>query len=209
MPRLLQGLLLTLAALCVVSCDSEPVSQEPLDFAAEPTDELETMVQETPSDFTFGFLEDNVLLRLRSDRDWEGSLVLAGFQIANGDVVDRLTTAPVQTSDDELAGGLLTEDVFSASGAGWSTAKTAWEIDFNVIDEEWGGRRTRKAQPRGLWIPDQSWMPSEVEQAVMANTDLAPDETLYVLYVRLEDQSTETEQTTRPFGVILPQTDGS
>src|SRR6056297_1406673 len=98
------------------SCDD--TSQDPetevetLEFVIEPSDDLSFIVEDAPSDFTWEFYNNNIEVNLVPGSMWSGEIVLSSFQVENGEVVNRATSEPVETSASELADGLLTEELF-------------------------------------------------------------------------------------------------
>ena len=188
-------LLLTIVPLVFLSCDTgtdAESDQEPLEFQTAPSDELSSMIQETPSDFTWGYFQNNVQVNMIPGIDWNGEVVLSAFQVQNGEVVNETTTEPVETTADELAAGLSTEEMFS--GSSW------------IQGSDW--------VPTSTWMPSSTWIqqteplvyaPSEIESIAQSQVDLSQNETMVVVYAHLAGESPEREQMTQPFGVIFQE----
>lgn len=188
MSRSLFTALLLVGILFFSSCDTtnEPPTL-PVAFKTAPSDGLSTMIQETPSDFTWEFFNDNIEVSMNDEPQWSGEMVLSAFQVQNGEVVNRTTTDPVETTADELTDGLSTEELFSSSswipGLDWVPTSTWF--------------------PGLVYTPENSWSPSEIEEGVIAENNLDENETMIVVYAHLAGESPEREQTTRPFGVVM------
>lgn len=196
--------ILILFATCdETSQDAEP---KPLEFSVEPTEELSFMVDEAPSDFTWEFFEENILITLNTESNWEDELVLSGFQVLNEEVVDRFTSNSFSANSEELQDGLLTGNLFThpqtwtRPGVAWSTDKIWTQIN-NSIESKWKNKKFEV--PKELWKPGQSWAPSEIEEAVLAETIPVENESLFVVYVQLAEDSPKRTQTTKPFGLLM------
>ena len=176
---LVTGLLL---AACDLSSETEPDS---LEFTTEPSDELSAMIDETPSDFTWAFFNDNVTVSMIPGSNWSGDLVLSAFQLQDGEVVHRTTTDPVSTTAEALSSGRSTEDLIP--GSSWVPGPQ-WAPASNWI-------------PGSSWIPGSNWSPSEIEDQAREAFDLAEGETVVVVYAHTPDDS--QTQTTQPFGILM------
>ena len=191
MRRTLLAVLLAIVTLLFVSCDQVTNSEpKPLEFQTAPSEGLSTMIQETPSDFTWGYFQDNVQVNMTQGTDWSGEMVISGFKVEGGEVLNRTTTGPITTNADELSAGLSTEELFS--GSEWFSG-SKW-----IPASEWG--------PSKLWIPLMDRSLSKVENMAIGNTDLSEDQTMIVVYAKVAGD-TDREVTTQPFGVIFDDTD--
>lgn len=188
--RPVRTVLFLAVALLMVACDSSP-TPEPgaLEFSTEPSGELENIIEDTPSDFTWDFYNDNVAVSLQEGPDWDGELVLAGFQIQNGEVVHRTTTDPVDTNVEVLSGGASIGDLIS--GSSWMSGSD-W-----VSVSNW--------RPSSSWSPGSSWSPSEIEEEALAEAEsmLEDNQTMVVVYAHRANESGDYGEVTRPFGLIF------
>jgi len=172
-----------------VSCDSGP-EPEPtsVQFEAEPSDELSTLIQEAPSDFTWTAFNDKTLVRKVPGSDWSGDIVLSSFQVEDGEVVNRATSEPAAWPD-SLSNEQLAESLFS--GSRW------------VPGDEWFPGS--KWVPSSNWIPGSDWPPSDVEEAVLSAVDVGPGESLVVVYAQTAGTPPDGGQTTQPYGLVMQQ----
>gem|GEM_PF-3360108 len=180
--------LLSMVPLVFMSCDTanEPPTL-PVALKTTPSEELSSMVQDTPSDFTWDYFRDNVHIEGPSQTDFDKfDLVLSSFQVQNGEVVNRTSTEPIEVSADELSSGLVTEEIPPSL---WMPGKD-WVSTSNWF-------------PGLVYAPGNSWTPSEVEDRVIADKELVDNETMVVVYAQLAGDSPEREQTTQPFGIIF------
>jgi hypothetical protein len=190
--------------ILLFSCENGVDSEsEPLEFASEPSDEMRTMFDETPSDFTWEFFRENILIRLQSEVDWEGEIVLSGFQLLNGEIVDRITTNSIETNDKELLTGLSTGNLLipAFTITDWGEFRVKRNFMSNSLKEKWG--ETSAQHPIEIWEPGKQWSPSEIEGAILSEVDLGENEILFVVYAQLAGESPEREQTTQPFGLLM------
>ncbi|GAA5522275.1 hypothetical protein LQ318_11010 [Aliifodinibius salicampi] len=191
-------LFFSLLILFFVSCDNTGTEPEPLEFVTEPSDDLTQMIEETPSDFTWEYFGPNIQISLQSDNDWEGELVLSGFQIANNEIIDRITTNSYPANSEMLSGdGILGSDLtIDFHVPGWGD----WKV-ISDINLKWNN--TKVQEHIELWEVNESWSPSEIEDAILSEVDLEENETLFVVYAQLAGESPEREQTIRPFGLLM------
>ena len=191
MRRLLQILFLSIVTLFLFSCDNGTGTEEraSLEYATGPSQDLDQIIEETPSDFTWDFYGDNIEVSMNSGPQWSGEIVLEAFQVEGGEVVNRLTTESVETSVDELADGLLTENMYPS---------TRWYPTTRWIS-------TEEMYPSTRWYPTTRWSPSEIESQAMSQNDLNGNQSMVVVYARMADDSPDREQTSRPFGIIFEE----
>ena len=192
--KLVCSLLVT--GLLLAACDSGSETEpDPLEFTIEPSDELlSALIDETASDFTWAFFNDNVTVSMIPGSNWSGDLVLSAFQLQDGEVVHRTTTDPVSTTAEALSSGRSIEDLFP--GSSWVPG-SQWAPASNWI-------------PGSSWIPGSHWSPSEIEDRAREAFDLAEGETVVVVYAHTPDDS--RTQTTQPFGILMQRegaTDGA
>lgn len=194
-------LFFSLLILFFVSCDNTSTEPETLEFVTEPSDDLTQMIEETPSDFTWEFFGTNIQMSLQSDNDWEGELVLSGFQIANDEIIDRITTNSYPANSEKLFDGILFSDlaVNFTFPSGWSD-RLKWKA-LSDLNLKWENASIQGSLE--LWGPQDRYLPSEIEEAILAEVDLGENERLFVVYTQLAGESPEREQTTRPFGLIV------
>lgn len=204
MRRIASATGLSLLIILLFSCDTGVESEpKPLEFASEPSNEMRIMIEETPSDFTWEFFKENILISLQSEIDWEGEIVLSGFQVQSGEATDRVTTTPLPTNAEQLENGLSTGDLELPE-----FTITDWAINVkresltNSFVEKWGDNEVQNSV--NLWEPEKKWSPSEIEEAILSEVELGEEnETLFVVYAQLAEDSPERQQTTRPFGVLM------
>ncbi len=197
--------LLSIGILFFSSCDTtnEPPTL-PVAFKTEPSDEMRIMIEETPSDFTWEFFKQNILISLQSEVDWEGEIVLPGFQILSGEAADRVSTTPLPTNAEQLENGLSTGDLTLPE-----FIITDWAVNVKrksltkSFKEKWGDKEVQSSI--NLWEPEKKWSPSEIEEAILSEVDLGESETLFVVYAQLAEESPEREQTTQPFGILMSE----
>lgn len=181
--------LLLAVAFGTVSCDSslEP-EPESVQFEAEPSDELSTLTQESPSDFTWTAFNDKMLVRKIPSSNWSGEVVLSAFQVENGEVINRVTSEPAawpdSLSNEQLAGSLI-------PGMRWIPG-TDW-----VPGSQW--------VPGPQWVPGDSWAPSDVEDAALSEVDVGPEESLVVVYAQTAGAPPDGGQMTQPYGLVMEQ----
>lgn len=201
----LSFLLLSVMISCDSSTDSEnDIEPETLEFVTESSDDLTQMIEDTPSDFTWEFFGKNILISLQSDNDWEGELVLAGFQVLNGEIVDRTSTDPFEANGQLLSNGVLTKEFQSVNFTitDW-VERSKWKKMANSFKLKWKNKNVQGSLE--LWGPGNRYSPSEIEDAILAETDLQENESLFVVYTELASESPEREQTTQPFGLIMTE----
>ncbi|NGP88232.1 hypothetical protein [Fodinibius halophilus] len=179
-----------LAGACSDSGTGAEDELKPLDFTTSPTSELSQIVNNTPSDFTWDFYNDNILLGLEPKPDsFEGEIVLSVFQVQNGEVTNRLTSDPVGTNLEELSAGLSTAEMYPDSpwfrGSEWANDSPIWV-------------------PSTQWYPGSMWAPSEIENKALSQNDLSAGETLVVIYPHLPGES-EREVLTQPYGIVFSE----
>lgn len=196
-PLLIVILFLSIAPLIFISCDDEPTGEgksQPLEFAMEPSDGLNSIIQETPSDFTWEYYQDNTRVMGPSQTDFSKfQLVLSSFQIRNGEVVNSTMTDPVEVSAEELSSGLLTEDIRPSlwmPGSDW------------VSSSDWKPKSTFIQTTDPLVIQTTDPLYPEVEDMVLNNVDLGTDETMVVVYPSIIGES-EREMTIQAFGLVM------
>ena len=196
------GLIFT---LITSSCDQdEQATPKPLEFEVTPNDQLRTMVQETPSDFTWEYFGDNMIISLRSEADWEGELVMSGFKIVRGEIVDRVNSESNNSNSAELLDGLSSEVVFrikEGSIVNWGISNARWETEANSFDANWSANTAQA--PIELWTTPNSWSPSELESGVLNEFEALGPDTLYVVYARLAGENPKRTQTSRPMGLLM------
>jgi len=173
--------------VALTACDSGPNGEpDALSFSTAPSSALTDVVQNTPSDFTWGLYNDNVTVQLESGTDWDGEIVLEAFQVQNGEVVNQVTTEPVAASD--LAAGTSTEALYPDTrwipGSQW------------VPGDQWA--------PTSQWIPGSQWAPATIEDEAQSQVDLNDDETMVVVFARAAAPD-DREVTARPFGLVFQQ----
>ncbi|MEF8796865.1 MAG: hypothetical protein V5A22_12325 [Salinivenus sp.] len=171
-----------------VSCDSGP-EPEPtsVQFEAEPSDELSTLIQEAPSDFTWTAFNDKTLVRKLPGSDWSGDIVLSSFQVEDGEVVNRTSSEPVAFPDS--LNELLSESLLP--GSKW------------IPGEDWFSGS--KWVPSTNWDPGSEWAPSDVEDAALSEVDVGPGESLVVVYAQTAGTPPDGGQMTRPYGLVMTQ----
>lgn len=197
MRRKIPILFLSIMTLLSISCsDNTTGGEEPetLEFQMAPSDELSTIIQETPSDFTWDYFQDNVRVMGPSQTDFSKfDLVLHSFQVNNGEVANRSNTEPVEVSADELSSGLLTEEIPPSlwmPGSEW------------VSSSDWRPQSTFIQTTDPIVIPSTEPMLPEVEDMVLNNIDLGTDETLVVVYPGIIGESGR-EMTIQAFGLVM------
>lgn len=180
--------LLFLAQSCPLDSSDDSTEPEPLEFSTAPTSELSHMIEETPSDFTWDYFEDNLNIRTIPGGMpyWDGEIIVSGFQVQNGDVVNRGSSEAASTNTDVLSEGISSEELFP--GSKWMSGKT-WVQGIR-------GSLVKK------WFPGSKWSPSQIEDMAITQTDLAEDQTMVVVYTHVAG-STEREVRTQPFGIIF------
>ncbi|MDZ7720152.1 MAG: DUF5050 domain-containing protein [Balneolaceae bacterium] len=207
----LTAFLLMIFTVLFFSCDetSQDADPEPetLDFATEPSEDLTQMVEVTPSDFTWDFFSNNLIVTLVPGPMWSGEIVLSSFQVENGEVVNRSTTPPVETSADELADGLTTEEMFPGlvyiPGQEWVTSKQWQNTETWPQASKWV--KTEHWTPSDQWVPGSMWTPSEIEQIARNEVDLSENQTMVVVYPHLAENSDDFEVITQPYGIIFTE----
>ena len=189
--------------LLTTACDQSAEEPKTLEFEVTPNDQLRTMVRETPSDFTWEYFGDNLTVSLSSEADWEGELVLSGFKIVNGEVVDRLSSQPHPSSDAELLNGLSSEEVFTTfvPGDPWAGSRARWEAEARSPDAKWTSENARASIE--LWETSNRWPPSDMETAVQEEFESLGPDTLYVIYAQLAPEASDRRQTSRPVGLLM------
>ena len=193
-----QTMVVVYPELAIGSDDREQVSQpygiifenqaDPMDFTTTPSTALQGIISNTPSDFTWGFYEDNLTIGLEPlPESFNGEIVLSAFRVSNGQVTNNSTSSPVATDLSELANGLSTEDMYP--GSQWIT-----ENDW-LPGNDW--------TPTDVWYPGSMWAPSEIESIAMAENTLADNETMVVVYPELAVGSDDRVQVSQPYGIIF------
>lgn len=127
---------------------------------------------------------------------WSGEIVLSSFQVENGEVVNRARSDAIETSIDELAGGLSTKEMWPETEELYEGSE--WAPGAMWFPESKGGLGSH-------WSPDSGWSPAEIEANALSEFDLNENESLILVYARLADDSTEREQTTQPYGLIMQE----
>lgn len=191
------------------SQDAKPES-EALEFAIEPSEDLRFMIEETPSDFTWEFFSDNLIVTLVPESDWSGEIVLSSFQVENDEVINRASTEPVEINTDVLKKGLSTEVMFPDlvfDEQAWTTNSKLW-----LQSEQWPQAaewlQSEHWTPVEQWVPnpDITWNPtkiSEIRDAALSEFELNHSETLVVVYTQPADETSTREMLTRPYGIIF------
>ncbi|WP_445666282.1 hypothetical protein [Fodinibius sp. AD559] len=195
MRRLIIILCTIIIAFSLISCDTGTgADPEPLEFQMAPSDGLSTMINETPSDFTWEYFQDNVHIGGPSQTDFSKfDVVLHGFQINNGEVVNRSMTEPVELSADELSSGLLTEEIPPSlwmPGSEW------------VPSSDWRPKSTFIQTTDPIIIALDPALIPEVEDMVLNNIDLGTDETMVVVYPSIIGEDGR-EMTVQVFGLVF------
>lgn len=163
---------------------------QPLDFTTTPSDELSNIVENSPSDFTWPFYNDNLTVGLDPEPEsFEGEIVLSVFQVRNGEVTSRLTTDPVGTNLEELSSGLSTEEMY---------ADELWYPGSLSVP-------TTKWIPSTKWYPGSMWAPSEIESIAMSENELSANQTMVVVYPKVEGDLPNRDQVTQPYGLIFEE----
>lgn len=90
-------------------------------------------------------------------------------QVQNGEIVNEISSEAVQTNADELAKGLLTEELFV--GETW------------FPDEMWVS--TEEMIPSTNWSPGEMWTPTEMEDVAISQNELNEEQTLVVVYTHV------------------------
>lgn len=191
MRRLLQILFLLVVTFLYTSCgDTGTATEEaiPHDFTTAPTAELSQIIENTPRDFTWGFYNDNIEITLHDDPKWNGGIVISGFQVKNGEVVNEITSEVIETNADELGNGISTADIYSEST--WFPGERWISMENNWI-------------PSTTWFPGERWAPAEMQNVAMSRNDLAENETLVVVYAHVPVDSAKRKQETRPLGIVF------
>ena len=162
------------------------------------------MIQETPSDFTWSFFNDSIIVGLKSDANWSGKVVLSVFQVRDNTITNRITTDAVETNADELRNGISTEKMFPDSelfpASEWFMS-ARWKPDkiFNPGDIE---KTITDWAPAYKWSLDSYLSPTKVESVTLDFKELTENEILIVVYTHLTGD-TDRKQITRPFGLVL------
>ena len=96
--------------------DNNVNEADPIDFTIQPSAELDQIVSNTPSDFTWGFYEDNLTIGLNPEPEsFSGEIMMSAFELRNGNIMNSLSSEPVSTNLQELSAGLSTEDMYPGS----------------------------------------------------------------------------------------------
>lgn len=174
----------------------------PLNFSTDATEDLRLMVEEAPSDFTWEFFEEHILIGMQTtESNWEGEVLLSGFQILNGEVADRVTTTPILTNAEQLESGISTGNLTLPEFTITDWGEFRWKSLAKSFKKNWGDKKVRSSI--SLWDPDQTWSTSEIEEAILSEVELGENETLFVVYVHLSEEAPQRQQTTQPFGILM------
>ncbi len=192
--------LLFIIPLVFISCEDTSAPDPgpaPVGLETAPSDGLENMINDTPSDFTWDYYQDNVRIEGPSQTDFSKfDLVLHSFQVNNGEVVNRGMTEPVEVSADELSSGLLTAEItlgpsLGALGKDW------------VPSSDWKPKSTFIQTTDPIIIAlDPALDKPEVEEMVLNNIDLGTDETMFVTYTSMIGEDGR-EMTIQVFGLVF------
>ena len=114
---------------------------DPIDFTIQPSAALDQIISNTPSDFTWGFYEDNLSIGLSPEPEsFNGEVMMSAFELRNGNIMNSLSSQPVPTNLQELSAGLSTEDMYPGSmwieGTDWLPSMLEWEpSEFGIPDQ--------------------------------------------------------------------------
>lgn len=200
---------LSIVLLLFTTCDetSQDAESEPetLEFSIEPTEDLSFMINEAPSDFTWEFFSDHLIVSSLAEAEWNDEIVLSSFQIENGELVNRSTANPYETNSEELSSGLSTEEMFPGlvyyPGQTWVTGKRWEQADQWLKAEHW--LKTDHWTPLEQWIPASGWKPTNIKDIALNEVDLSDNQSLLVVYAKLAENSTGREIITQPYGLIF------
>lgn len=192
--------LLFIIPLVFISCEDTSAPDPgpaPVGLETAPSDGLENMINDTPSDFTWDYYQDNVRIEGPSQTDFSKfDLVLHSFQVNNGEVVNRSMTEPVEVSADELSSGLVTGEITLGPSLG-------------ALGKDWVPSSDWRAQSTFIQTTDpiiiQTTEPivyAEVEDMVLNNIDLGTDETMFVVYPSIMGEDGR-EMTVQVFGLVF------
>ena len=194
----IQMMMISALLISFTSCsdddeDNNNVNEaDPIDFTIQPSAELDQIVSNTPSDFTWGFYEDNLTIGLNPEPEsFSGEVMMSAFELRNGNIMNSLSSQPVSTNLQELSAGLSTEDMYPGSmwieGTDWLPSMQEWEVSE-------------------VWYPGSMWAPSEIKNIAMQENNLADNETMIVVYPELTSTS-DREVVSQPYGIIFQSQD--